>query len=195
MIPAYLIIKYGLYTGAGLKKILVYILATLLSLLLIILVSFYFTDRVNNILDGVDFSAASRFIGPPLVTYNVLLDYPLFGIGPTSDTLMYGYVYDVFFYLGFEYQLSFFSDEVISKRVTNSFFLNFIYFGLIGGVLFLYALYRYTKIHIGSNGALVYLSLFFGLGFCIGGYVTPMFWALAFLLYSSVSLYQNHEFK
>ena len=191
MIPAYLLINYGLNSAVGIKRLLVYILAITLSFLLVAIVFIYFEDRVHNILDGVDFSAASRFIGPPIVTFNVLLDYPFFGIGPTADSLSYGYVYDAFFNLGFDYQLRFFSDEVIAKRVTNSFFLNFIYFGLLGGCCFLFVLYLYVRTYLGFMGAVVFLVLFLGLGFCIGGFVTPMFWALAFLLFASVSVFQS----
>lgn len=182
ILPAYALFKMskkGLLNGVlygGLYSILSVILISVL------LATGVFEGRLNNILDGLDFSAASRFIGPPLIAFEVLGDYFLWGVGLSGDSLLYGYNYDVFSRLGFDYQLRIYSNELISKRVTNYFFLALISLGCIGWVVFNWCLYRYLISIFEKKDVVVLIILFWGMGFFIGGLVTPFVWCIYFTL-------------
>ena len=189
MPAAYFSILLFMYEGSRSRKALLFFFILIVAVAFIISGMSLFQSRIVNIMDGVDFSAASRLISPPLVTFNVLMDYPIFGLGPTADSFMYFYVYDVFQNLGFDYQLKVFDEAVISKRVTNYLFLNFIYFGLLGGFFIISMLWVYFRFDLSKTASFSVLTVFFIFGFGIGSYVTPTVWIILFLIFVGVRQY------
>jgi hypothetical protein len=140
-----------------------------------------FSSRIDGFLGGGDISLLSRVVGPPLVAFNVVLDYPLFGTGVTADTLVANYVYSVFFEFANLSALEAIDDSVLAKRVNNYVFQLFVYFGILGTLALSLILMRYTRRFSDSTGVILVQFFVFSLG--MGGLVLPKVFACLYLLY------------
>lgn len=150
-----------------------------------------FEYRYNAFLSGTDLSTISRIVAPPLVALKVFIEHPLFGIGITSHSNAFNYIYDVFMEYGNYNQIYDLDNDTISKRITNYFFEGLIYFGVVGftGLLFL-AKSLLNKFN--SQISFYYLlNLFFLFSIGMGGIVTPRVTVALALLYVTVKFYNE----
>lgn len=163
------------------KKALVVFLGIILVAILIFILAPILLYRYDAFLYGSDISTISRLVAPPVVAWEVFLDNPLFGIGPTAHSLAFNYVYDVFENYGDYRVYSALSDDVISKRITNYFFESLIYLGAVGAITFYWLVYKFLNATMGRKDSLWFINLIvFSLG--MGGFVTVKFFAATFLL-------------
>jgi hypothetical protein len=180
--------KVGAHTGSG-KKLLLYSSPLLLALPAIWLVvqmgldtesrSKVSDSRLEQILEGKDDSVTGRLLAPPLIAYEVLCSSPWFGVGLEAKEPLNEIVLDVFERLGM--QTNIVETSKLGGFVTNNFWLNWIYFGLFGGMMMVFWLYKLMKL-IGVHHPLycfVVIAMFMQ---TMGGYVTPRSWFVCFLI-------------
>jgi hypothetical protein len=154
-------------------------------------------DRVVGIMDGEDFSAAARLVVPSLVGIDSLNDYSFFGVGLGRADIIYGYVVDSFYSLGFRTRLIDFSADEVEVLVTNYFWLHWIYNGILGGIgIYVLIVWLFG---VGSiSGLLCVFVPFLLMGWGIGAYLGLkiwMFFALMSFFYFQGSFSKRWEFK
>lgn len=149
--------------------------------LVILLVSgsILYADRIEAIMAGRDPSFFYRVIGPALVALKVVGEYPLTGIGLTSEQFGADLAMNVFV------QSPSFSSawrfERFSEVLTNYFWLHWIYLGLVFGALVLIALNVWLRSLGVANLAYCWVvwALF---GQASGAYVGPKTWVVLMMV-------------
>lgn len=145
-----------------------------------------FSERIDGVMSGADFSFVARILGPVVVSYNVIADYPVMGVGVTADDIIYGYVYDMFHAFGFSERLKDMGYFQISKMITSYFWIHFVYMGLVGSILWvLLYVYVIRKVMFLRNYADVLIP-FLLLGTLMGGFTTMKTW----LIFAFIALAQ-----
>lgn len=94
--------------------------------------------RALAAVSGQDFSTLIRLVAPIFIADRALSEYPLFGVGLSGNELLLPQITDAFVSLGIPLS-SFASEENMINKITNAFWLHWIYLGLAGGVLQLMA--------------------------------------------------------
>ncbi|KTG22204.1 hypothetical protein AUR67_03850 [Pseudoalteromonas sp. XI10] len=151
------------------------------------------SSRFDNIMAGSDFSAVARLVAPIMVCVDVLRDYPIFGVGVSSDGTLFKYVYDLFVSFGFKSRLLDMDNSSIANYVTNYFFQIFIYFGAIGGGGLLLIKYKFLSLY--NSKVYILLGLFFIFSLAIGGLVTSKVWVSFFIIWLAVKDYLGFEYE
>jgi len=133
-------------------------------------------NRFDSILSG-EGSAIMRLLAPPFIAFDVIAEYPLWGAGIAGKEMVEGTIYhrivDTF---GVSY-IATIADA--SNRVANAFWLHWIYFGVFGGVLMIFAILQMMK----TLGVRHYFFCFLLIALftqIMGGYVGLRVWTLAF---------------
>jgi hypothetical protein len=161
------------------NRSVVAVVAALIIVGLIVAGSHLYAERLQDVLSGRDPSFFYRVIGPALVAFEVLTEYPLTGIGLTSEQFASDLAMNVFV------QSPNFSSawrfEKFSEVLTNYFWLHWIYLGALFGVLVFVALNMWLR----SLGVvcLAYCWIVWLLfGQASGAYVGPKTWIVLMLV-------------
>ncbi len=93
----------------------------------------FLRGRLLRLVSGQDFSTLIRLVAPVFVAERVLTVYPLFGVGLGGNELLLTPVKESFVSLGIPLS-SFAAEENLIQKVTNAFWLHWIYLGLAGGL-------------------------------------------------------------
>lgn len=138
-----------------------------------------YAERLEVIMTGRDPSFFYRVIGPALVAFEVLGEYPISGAGLTSEDFISDLAINVFVQSpNYSAQWSF---SKLSEVLTNYFWLHWIYLGVIFGVLVLAALNVWLRT-LGVAG-LVYCWIVWVLfGQSSGAYVGPKTWIVMMMV-------------
>ncbi|MGB0857860.1 MAG: hypothetical protein ACPGPR_08290 [Paracoccaceae bacterium] len=118
---------------------------------------------------------------PLLVTKEVLHNHFFWGVGLGRGDQLLPYINKSFISLGFKGRLSDFNNERLEKLVTNAFALNFVYNGVVGGLLMLLSISRLFEISC-SNRIFKIAIPFLLILLTTGAYVGVKIWALLALL-------------
>jgi hypothetical protein len=166
------------WTPTAVRMAILGILGASIVVLFFVLGSSVFSQRVNQMAEGADASTFYRIQGPALVASDVLQKYPVGGAGLTSEAFISDEVLNVYrgssdFSPEWQFNQTF---EVL----TNYFWLHWIYFGLIFGVLVLAAISVWLKT-LGVGGLWFCWLVWAILGQASGAYVGPKTWAVLFL--------------
>lgn len=141
--------------------------------------------RLGNISAGLDFSAFGRLAAPPLVAFDYLTTQLnlFFGSGIAAKEVFYDSIVHVLTVNGFENRVRWMSDATIINLVANFFWLHWLYWGLLGGLL---AIFLACKIYSPRSQKKSYrlnfsqiippLCLFIVAGHFLGSYVTLRVW-------------------
>ncbi len=137
-----------------------------------------FSARVNQLAEGADASSFYRIQGPALVAMDVMEKHPLTGVGLTSEAYISDDVLNVYrsskdFDPAWQFDNTF---EVL----TNYFWLHWIYFGVVFGVIVLLALSFWFKM-LGMPSLWFCWIVWAILGQASGAYVGPKTWAVIFM--------------
>jgi hypothetical protein len=120
-----------------------------------------------------DASTIIRVIAPPLITFDVLKEYPMWGAGITGKEMVAD---KAFFRLRMGFGLTFIKDtKQATNMVGNIFWLHWIYFGLFGGILMVWAIYLLMKV-LRVKHYLYCLFLILIFSQTMGGYVSVKTW-------------------
>jgi hypothetical protein len=117
----------------------------LLVLTAILLMIIPFIDNYNNKMSGKDMGSAAQRFSDTMGAYNVIQNNPIIGIGvdfKTFEKQLSNATVDFSSELGSRFE----SANKDSVQYSNSFLRIFIYFGVVIGLILLYALYRQTLI-------------------------------------------------
>lgn len=136
-------------------------------------------SRLTQIMHGKEDSFTGRLVAPPLIAYHVLTASPGFGVGLEAKEKLNEVVFHVFQHL--EMQTNIVDTCKLGNYVTNNFWLHWIYWGLLGGLLMIVLVYKFMRL-IGVRYPLycfVVIAMFMQ---TMGGYVTPRFWFVSLLI-------------
>ena len=142
----------------------------------LVVVSSVLSDRLDQISEGSDDSFSGRITAPPLATYLILNKYPLFGVGIDAKDEIASEVGNVFERMGV-----YVGDEAeLGNSVTNSFWLHWIYFGLLGGGGLGFLMYKLMKLSgVRYPWFSFVMTIISWQG--MGGYVDPRSWFFFFM--------------
>jgi len=132
-------------------------------------------------------STIMRVVAPPLITFDVLKEYPMWGAGITGKEMVAD---KVFYRLRDDFELTYITniDQVVDM-VTNAFWLHWIYLGLFGGILMVWAIHQLMKA-LGVKHYWYCFLLIIIFGQTMGAYVGPRTWTIIFGIFlTSVLMY------
>ncbi len=147
-------------------------------------------SRVEQIVHGKDDSVTGRLMAPPLIAYRVLSVAPWFGVGLEAKEKLNGVVFEVFKKLGM--QTANVPFNTLGNSITNVFWWHWIYFGMGGGLLMMLWLFKLMKV-IGVQYPLYYFVVIVMFMQTMGGYVTPRFWFVSFLIMLLGAIGRNND--
>ena len=154
-----------------------------LGLILILLVNIFFKERLQSIKDLKDGSSIVRFLAPPILTGKVLSEFPIIGVGIGGKELLENNLYEILVDEFDKRSFSLLEQDALVNQVTNCFWLHWIYFGLGGGLLMLYAIFGLLFRVIEDRPPLITTTLIILIfSQTIGGYVTIKFWMFLFFI-------------
>jgi hypothetical protein len=163
-----------------------YRIATILAALLVaavVVVALLQADGglAKTIIDhSRDGSFFGRVIAPTMAGLKVLTHYPFFGVGVGNEDAAYPAIFDVWSATGAFSRFPWYGELTAAGLLTNPFWWHWIYFGLVGGVLFIALLW----LLLGSMGVdrrllvLVSTAIFWASGF---GYVDLVSWSVFYI--------------
>ena len=168
---------------------------TLLSIVFIVLISFVslliLEERINVALAGLDFSLIMRILGPIFTTYNVLIEYPFFGVGIESKEATLNIMIGSFLNFGLQSSQSFEIGNIIEQN--HAYFMKFfLYFGLLGTST-LFFLFKKLLFNIHVNNTLFVFLTFSILGFTHGNITGLNTWSYFFIICSIISLVESQK--
>ena len=173
------------YKTGRIKKIYFRILFILLLLVLLLTLAAFtvLSKRVEQIIQGEDLSFLMRIFAPPWISYEVLKQYPVFGIGITAKELLISIITNVFKNFGFiVYDIN---------AITNVLWLFVIYYGLGGSLLILFIGKKFlSRVGIYSNIFIISSLLIFSQ--TMGGYVSIRWWFVVFM-FILIAFFRNHH--
>ena len=181
LIPIYFIINY-LYEDNR-KKIIASFSNILLFVFLSIISINIMQERINQASFGLDNSLTMRIIAPALITYEVLNQYPLLGVGIEAKEATENIILEKFNELGLS---SYLESNNIALEVlvdkNHSFTLKFlIYFGFLGLGTIVYLLRKILIQHNIKNPLFIFL-IFIILGFTQGNVTGINTWTYFFIM-------------
>lgn len=148
----------------------------LFGVALLVVISSVLSERLEQISEGSDDSFSGRITAPPLATYLILSKYPLFGVGIDAKAEIASEVGNVFarmeVYVG--------DEDDLGNSVTNSFWLHWIYFGLLGGVCMGFLIYKLMKLSGVRHPWFPFVMTIISWQ-AMGGYVDPRSWFFFFM--------------
>lgn len=171
------------WTPTAVRFAILGVLMAATTFMFLFLGSSAFSQRVNQYAEGADASSFFRVQGPALVAADVMQKYPVAGIGLTSEGMISDDVLNVYrsspdFDPLWEFDQTF-------EALTNYFWLHWIYFGLIFGVIVLLALSAWFKI-LGVRSVWFCWLVWAILGQASGSYPGPKTWAVMFMTGAAV---------
>ncbi|MDM8557611.1 hypothetical protein [Candidatus Parabeggiatoa sp. HSG14] len=182
---------YPFLKRMSIRKFLLYFVFMLLMLgSLTVAVTTVLSGRLTAMIEG-EGSTIIRVVAPPLITFDVLKEYPMWGAGITGKEMVAD---KVFYRLTDDFGLTYITDiEWATNMVTNAFWLHWIYLGLFGGILMVWAIYRLMKV-LGVKHYLYCLFLILIFSQTMGGYVGARTWMILFGIFlTSVLIRNEHE--
>jgi len=138
-------------------------------------------------------SVYGRLIAPRLVTQAILTDSPIAGIGLGNQDTLFAATLPVYLSNRLAFTGGYLEASSARSLITNSFFLHWIYLGIVFGLIAATGYVRLLRsIQIQSVSYVVAtVSIIW---FSIGGYVTVQCWTL-FFLFATAARYRDSEFK
>ena len=150
------------------------ILVILVAIILILSINIIIDKRVNQIISGDDESFKIRFTGPIIIAFEVLKKYPLFGAGISGKEAIEEIINNVYYKIDVKY----FSVYSFSTNIIMSFF---IYYGVLGGILFGFGIYIFIKRQ--KIEQIKYLFIIFIMySQTMGGFVSMRPWGYLFII-------------
>ena len=139
--------------------------------------------RVQLILAGRGQSFAARIVAPPLIAYQTIKEYPVFGAGITGKEAIEEQMGDIFIALGFAAAVQKWTKagNLVHKNA-NFFWLHWIYFGLLGGIGVLWLVYRLMK-SLGVTHFYFCSMTLLIISQTTGGYVGTRTWTIVFMVF------------
>jgi len=137
-----------------------------------------FSQRVNQFAEGADASSFFRVQGPALVAMDVIQHHTVAGIGLTSEAMISDDVLNVY-RTSPDFDPLWQFDQTF-EALTNYFWLHWIYFGLIFGVIVLLVLSSWFKL-LGVRSVWFCWLVWAILGQASGSYPGPKTWAVMFM--------------
>ena len=176
------------WTPTAVRMAILGAFGAMVVVLFFILGNSVFSNRVAQMAEGADASTFYRVQGPALVAADVLQKYPFSGTGLTSEGFISDEVLNVYrsspeFSPDWQFDQTF---EVL----TNYFWLHWIYFGLVFGLMVLGALSIWLRT-LGVPGLWFCWLVWSILGQASGAYVGPKTWTVLFLAAAASILAQR----
>jgi hypothetical protein len=168
---------YPFLKRMSIGKFLSYFVVILLMLgTLTVAVTTVLSGRLTAMIEE-EGSIIIRVVAPPLITFDVLQEYPMWGAGITGKEMVAD---KIFYRLTDDFGLTYITEiEWATNMVTNAFWLHWIYLGLFGGILMGWAIYLLMKV-LGVKHYLYCLFLILIFSQTMGGYVGPKTWTIIF---------------
>lgn len=137
-----------------------------------------FAERLSQIANNNDASFFFRVVGPVAVAWETMMQYPIAGAGLTGEELIANSVYQIYVTApGFSPN---WEVDKIAEVVTNYFWHHWIYLGLIGGIVLLYAIGRLLR-SLSAPSISFCLLVWAIMGQASGAYVSPKPWSVLLL--------------
>ena len=160
------ILSWGKMLGGG----------VIFGVVFLVVISSVLSDRLDQISEGSDDSFSGRITAPPLATYLILSKYPLFGVGIDAKDEIASEIGNVFAHMGVYIG----DEDDLGNSVTNSFWLHWIYFGLLGGVGLGFLIYKLMKLSGVRHPWFPFVMTIISWQ-AMGGYVDPRSWFFFFM--------------
>lgn len=190
--PAALVVMFYLDYGGvrnflrilGMRELVaVMLIALFVVAFLYVAFSVVMLKRGQRILAGKDQSFAARIVAPPLIAYETVREYPVFGAGITGKEAIEEQMGDIFIALGFTAAVQKWTTEgTLVHKNANFFWLHWIYFGLLGGIGVLWLLYRLMKSLGVTHFCFCFMTLLV-ISQTTGGYVGTRTWTIIFMVF------------
>ena len=190
--PIVLLLPFATYTVISYKTHPIQTLKGLLFAFAAIVAILYlwhnFSHRPADILTGKDFSAFSRMFAPALLIHEYFPRSIFLGAGLGGESQLIDAANEVFTKAGFAIRISIMNDQAIVYSAMPSYFWQIlIFFGVIGGFIFVFLVYRFIHVHVFRRGfrtdCIFPIVLFFFAGFFIGRFVNLATW-ISLLLFA-----------
>lgn len=153
------------------------------------------SDRLLYIMRGEDFSAFSRLLAPMYLLLEYFPQSLFVGAGLGGESLLVDDAREMFFQHGFARRTSVLGDETIVYAAMVSYFWQiWVYFGILGGSVYWFLVYKYVRLHVYDDrylsSCILPIILFSFAGLLIGRMVALATWMTLLLL----ALELNHKF-
>ena len=174
----------NLLRSAGIEgKFKLSILGISLGIGLIVAFQTILAPRLRLIMTGRDTSFIARILAPPVVTYHTLKNSPFFGAGVAGKEAIMTEITTTFISFGMlQNTRRRQSRDNLINQIANVFWLHWIYFGLIGGILAAYMLGRLMK-NLGVKHYILCTTLILMFSQTMGAYVGARIWTFAFTIF------------
>lgn len=149
----------------------------------ILAVIFIFSTRIEQISKLADQSFIIRLVAPVLTTFHLSNENLLWGIGVRGEEIIAQLIYNIY-----EHNLGIKIDRL--NVFNNLLWLFVIYYGIIGGILFLFGLGRLMRSLGVENLKFVFLMML-GFSQVMGGFVDLRTWGYLFTVAGVASYKQN----
>jgi len=146
-----------------------------LAVTFIVAGSALFSERLYQLMSRGDVSFFYRIIGPTLITFDTLQQYPLAGIGITGEEFIENKVWQI--YLTSSYVTIQQRTNPINTVLTNYFWLHWLYLGLGFGTIVLIGIYNWLK-RLDTPCILFCFIVWMTFGQSMGAYVSPRTWCV-----------------
>ena len=191
-----LIVPYLMFLGsrrngrldAG-RALLVALAAVVLTGAFVVLAQTIFPDRIESVTSGNDPSFFYRVQGPALAGADIMSRYPIAGGGLTGEPFIEAEITNLYLRSAF-YSAGWQIVSPATELLINYFWLHWIYFGLIWGVIIMVAVSAWLRV-IGVPSVAFCWTVWAILGQASGAYVGPTCWAVLFLSAAVAVLHQR----
>lgn len=134
--------------------------------------------RIEGIISGRDPSFFARILAPSLIARDVLIQFPMAGVGLTGWEVLEERIVQLYAttdHLAYDVQF-----DGASQSLTNYFWSLWIFMGLFGGLAFVIAMSCLLR-HLGVPSLAFCWGVWIVFGQAAGGFVTPRTWAVLVL--------------
>jgi hypothetical protein len=146
-----------------------------------------FSERLYQLMSRGDVSFFYRVIGPALIAFDALQNYPLAGIGLTGEEFIENKVWQIYFsspLVTLQYRTN-----PINTVLTNYFWLHWLYLGLGFGTIALIGIYNWMK-KLDVPCILFSWIVWMSFGQAMGAYVSPRTWCVLLLAAGIAKLHE-----
>ncbi len=141
---------------------------------------------VGQYAEGTSFFA--RILGPYMTTIEVLRINPIFGLGLGNENALETIIMDVWNRTGMlAASMHYIKQWGITGMLTNNFFLLWIYFGVVGGLIFLGIVFALVR-QLGRYPMVMVALTSFGVWMTVGGFVDARSWFFVYFFISCAIL-------
>jgi hypothetical protein len=159
----------------------------------VVLAQSLFPTRLEEVTSGNDPSFFYRVRGPALAGIDIMSAYPLAGAGLTGEPFIESRVVDVYVRSP-AYSATWQVVKPATELLINYFWLHWIYFGLVWGVVLAAAVTVWFVV-LGVPSPAFCWMVWAILGQASGAYVGPTCWAVLFLAAAAAVLHQRQELQ